>query len=153
MEKLRPNSDLTNYVLYSAFKKQTGPTKGAKLASIDDPITPIIDSFKRNEGAKMLTIEKRDQEANERIAGSRYQQQSAQSQAQDEKLAEIQCRNYIIGELVSKYFPEVCEIEPGTSDENEGRFQLVEAFLAALANDEELVKQLKEKASFRCIEE
>lgn len=151
MEKFQPSNDLANYILYSAFKKQIGFSKDAKLASINDPITPIIDTPKRNEGAEMLNIGKRNQEANKRIAESKYQQRFVQRQTQDEKLAEIQCCNYIIGKLVSKYFPEVCEIEPGTSDENEVRFQFVEAFLAALANDEGLVKQLKEKASFRCI--
>lgn len=144
VEKLQPHSDL-------GIKKRTSFTKNEKRVSIDDPITFVTNNPKRNEGAKMLSIEERIQEANKRITESMYLQQLAQKQAQDEKLEEIQRRNCIIGELVGKYFPEVREIEPGTPDENEDRFQLVEAFLAALANDQELVEQIKKKASLRCI--
>ena len=63
VEKLQPNSDLANYVLYSACKKQTVVTEDLKLASIGDPIASISNSPKRNEGAKILTIEERSQKA------------------------------------------------------------------------------------------
>ena len=97
-----------------------------------------------------MSIEERSQRAHKRIA-LMYQQPFTREQAQGEISDEIQCRNYIIGELAGKYFPEIHEIELGTSEENEDRFQLVEAFLAVLSNDSELVEQLKEKASSRCI--
>ena len=134
MEKLQPNSDLANDMLPPAFKRQTA----------------VIHSPRRNEGAKILSIEERSQRAHKRIA-LMYQQPFTREQAQGEISDEIQCRNYIIGELAGKYFPEIHEIELGTSEENEDRFQLVEAFLAVLSNDSELVEQLKEKASSRCI--
>lgn len=148
VEKLQPNSDLANYVLYSAFKKQTVITEDPKLASIGDPITSISNSPKRNEGAKILTIEERSQKANKRIAESKYQQRLAQKQAQDEQRKKAQRRNYIIGEMVSQYFPEVMRLEPGTQVENEERFLPLKSFLIELAADQELVAQIKERACY-----
>jgi type IV secretory pathway TraG/TraD family ATPase VirD4 len=149
VEKLHPSSDLANYVLYSALKKQTGTTKDAKLASMNDPITFVIDNPKRNEGAKILSIEERIQGADKRVAESRHQQRLAQKQIQDEQKKKNQHRNYIIGELVSKYFPEVCDIEPGTKAENAERFEPLEAFMAVLSADKELVEKIKKKSLSR----
>lgn len=107
--------------------------------------------FKMNEGAVILTISERTQKGSKRIDAAKHQQRLEQEEAHNVQKKMGQRRNYIIGELVSKYFPEVRKIEPGTPDENEARFQLVEAFLAVLANDQELVKQIKDQANSRCI--
>ena len=58
-----------------------------------------------------------------------------------------QRRNYIIGELVSHYFPEVLKLEPGTKEQNTVTFSSLESFLSALASDQELVRQIKRNAS------
>lgn len=124
----------------------------------EDTVLPLDSSaatndikFKMNEGAVILTISERTQKGSKRIDAAKHQQRLEQEEAHNVQKKIGQRRNYIIGELVSKYFPEVREIEPGTPDENETRFQFVEAFLAVLANDHELVKQIKEQASSRCI--
>lgn len=57
-----------------------------------------------------------------------------------------QRRNYILGELVTKYFPEVLGIDPGNNDENSINFKPVEMFLSVLSSDTELVNSLKAKS-------
>lgn len=99
----------------------------------------------------MLTIEERSQKATKHIAESQYQQRLVQKQAQDEQRRKAQRRNYIIGELVSKYFPEVCDIEPGSEAENKARFEPLEAFMAVLSADKELMEQLKKKSRCRML--
>lgn len=57
-----------------------------------------------------------------------------------------QRRDYVLGELVAKYFPEVRAYEAGTKEENDILFKPVEAFLAALSADRVLVEELKSRA-------
>ncbi len=64
-----------------------------------------------------------------------------------QKKKKDQRRNYIIGELVSHYFPEVLKLEPGTKEQNTVTFSSLESFLSALASDQELVRQIKRNAS------
>ena len=59
-----------------------------------------------------------------------------------------QRRNYIIGELISKYFPEVLKLEPGTKAENAITFEPLEVFLSILSNDKILMKRLKKAAKY-----
>lgn len=145
VEKFQTYIDLSNYVRYPTLEEQT------TFASIYDPIIPMINNPKRNEGAKMLTIEERSQKAAKRITESQHQQRLAHKQAQDKQRRDAQRRNYIIGELVSKYFPEVCDIEAGTEAENKVRFEPLEAFMAVLSADKELVEQLKKKSRCRML--
>ena len=149
VEKLQPRSDLADYVLYSNFNKRRVSTENVKLASLDDPITFFFDNdSKRNEGAKLLEIEDRVKTADKRIAESKHQQRLALKQAHEAQRRKGRHRNFIIGELVSQYFPEVLELEPGTQEENKVRFLPLKAFLIELASDQKLVTQIKEKA--RC---
>ena len=100
----------------------------------------------RNEGAKMLTIEERTANAEERIAKTR-RQRSAEEKAARDKLKKLNDRrNYILGELLCKHFPELTKLEPGTKEENAARFAPFENFLSALADDPELMGELKERA-------
>ena len=69
--------------------------------------------------------------------------QRSEKEAQNRK---NQRRNYIIGELVSKYFPDVLDLEPGTQDENIAIFKQLEAFLYILSIDYDLTKKLQERA-------
>lgn len=57
--------------------------------------------------------------------------------------------NCIIGELVTKYFPEVLKFEPGTKAENAVTFEPLEAFLSELATDQELLKRIKKRTLAR----
>lgn len=58
-----------------------------------------------------------------------------------------QRRNYIVGELVTKYFPDLTELQPGNKSENIARFEPLESFLSTLAADKQLVQQIKKKAA------
>lgn len=125
VEKLRPDGNFASQV--------------KKAASNEN-------SEKTNEGAKMLTIEERTQNAVQRIDNSRHHQRVVQKEDHDLKKRRDQQRNYIIGALVSKHFPEVTAFEPGTQAENAFRFKPLEAFLSKLASNQRLVEQLKESA-------
>ena len=101
----------------------------------------------RNEGAKMLTIEERTANAEERIAKTRRQRSAEEKTARDKLKKLNDRRNYILGELLCKYFPELMELEPGTTKaENAARFASFENFLSALSDDTELMDKLKERA-------
>jgi len=106
-----------------------------------------LKSFQMNEGVEMLTIEERGKNANQRVYEAQYSQKLKQKQALDAKKKKSQRRNFIVGELVAKYFPEVLEYEPGTQAENVERFRPLETFLRELATDQELVAKLKGKIS------
>lgn len=73
-------------------------------------------------------------------------------QEREAKKKKDQRRNYTIGELVTKYFPEVLCFEPGTKAENVVTFEPLETFLSVLSADMELVKRLNEKASLKISE-
>lgn len=66
-----------------------------------------------------------------------------QKQEREAQKRLIQRRNYILGELVTKYFPEVCKLKPGTKEENAITFMPVEAFLTILSQEQKLVQALK----------
>jgi len=102
-------------------------------------------NFIRNEGARILTFEERSQNASARAAADEHQQRVDQRAAREARKKTDQRRNFIIGALVSKYFPEVMSFEPGTNAENAERFQPLKGFLAELASDQELVGKIKER--------
>jgi hypothetical protein len=58
-------------------------------------------------------------------------------------------RNYIIGELVSKYFKEVLNFKRGTKAENSIEFAPLEEFISILANDRKLIEELKQEVNLR----
>lgn len=98
---------------------------------------------------KMLTINKRTQNAKEKIERENRQIRLNQQAEIKDRQKKDRRRNFIIGSLVSKYFPEVLEIDPGNEttwiSEN---FKALEAFLFVLSSDNELVDQIKEKATY-----
>ena len=101
-----------------------------------------------NRYAKMITFAERTANAAERAEAAKKKQRQEQ---RDERIAmekKNHRRNYIIGEMVCKHFPEVCDIDPGrTKAENASRFAYVETFISALANDHNLVQILRARAS------
>ena len=94
----------------------------------------------------MLTIEERTANAEERIAKTRRQRSAEEKAARDQLKKRNDRRNYILGELLCKYFPELTELEPRSKEENAARFAPFENFLSALADDPELMDELKERA-------
>lgn len=101
----------------------------------------------KNEGAKMLTIEERSANANDCVIAAEHQQRQKEQRERDAQERKNRHRNYIVGELVSKYFPEVLTLEPATRDENIARFEPLEAFLYVLSTDYDLVKDLQDRAA------
>lgn len=94
----------------------------------------------------------------DRIAKSKARtaklEQLRKAEQRKEKEAEKkknQHRNYIVGELVTKYFPEIKDLDPGTKAENMVRFGPLEKVLSVLSSDTQLVNQLKQKAASRAL--
>ncbi len=95
----------------------------------------------------MITLDEQIKQTEEKIAQLKRQRKIQLKKDRDIRKKKDQRRNYIIGELVSKHFPEVLNLEPGTKAENAVTFASIESFLSALAADQELVNQIKEKAT------
>lgn len=93
------------------------------------------------------TLAERIAKSKERTAKLEQQRRVELRQEREAKRKKDQRRNYVIGELVTKYFPEVLSLEPGTKAENAVTFKTLEAFLSALSADKELIKRLSEKAN------
>ena len=93
-----------------------------------------------------LTLEERIAKSKAHTAKLEQQKRAKQKSERDAKKKKDQRRNYIVGELVTKYFPELMSLEPGTIAENVDRFWQLEAVLSMLANNKELMEQLKKKA-------
>lgn len=102
---------------------------------------------KKNEEAKVMTNEERTANANRKLAATEQQRWLEQKNAQEVQRKKSQRRNYIIGELVAKYFPEVSAFEPGSDAENQVQFESLEAFLYVLSTDYDLVEELRVRAA------
>lgn len=93
-----------------------------------------------------LTLEERIAKSKAHTAKLEQMRREKQKRERDAKKKKDQHRNYIVGELVTKYFPELMCLEPGTNAENVDRFWQLEAVLSMLADNKELMGQLKKKA-------
>lgn len=98
---------------------------------------------------KMMSIEEKTAKTKEIVVKLEQQKRLEQKKAREEKSKKDQRRNYVIGELVTKYFPEALNFNPGTKDENAVIFEPLEAFLSELAADQELMKTLRERATMK----
>ena len=144
VNKLPPQYNLTKQIISAASSvRQT-----ATLPSIFEPITLHQNILTPNEDTKMLTNMQRLQNAEKRIAESQRLQRLEQKKERELQEKKDKRRNFIIGELVTKYFPEVSSIELSAKAENAECFSPLEAFLIELASDQELVAQIKEKALY-----
>lgn len=94
----------------------------------------------------MITIEERIAKAKERIQQLEQQKRVEQRKEREAKRKKDQRRNYIIGALVTKYFPEVSRFEPGTTAQNAVIFEPLEVFLSTLAADQTLMENLRNKS-------
>lgn len=52
-----------------------------------------------------------------------------------------QRRNYIVGELVCKYFPALKELKPETKEQDNETFKKFEEFLSTLASDQNILNK------------
>ena len=104
-------------------------------------------NFKKNEGAKIMSIEERTVKANERIDAAENRRRQEERATQEAQRRRDSRRNYVLGELVTRYFPSLREYEPGTDTENKSRFEPLEAFLYVLSTDYDLVRELQDRAA------
>ena len=96
----------------------------------------------------MSTIDEVIANSKKRAEHARREKRLQDRLAREHKRKTDARRHYIIGELVTKYFPEVLYFEPRrTKAENAVEFKPLEALLAMLAADEELMAQLKKEKS------
>lgn len=95
---------------------------------------------------RMMTTEERIMQTKARVDELTQKDRLAHRQEREAHKKLDQRRNYLLGELVSKYFPEVKELVPGTEDENTVVFKTFEAFLYVLANSNDTLRDLKEIA-------
>ncbi len=108
----------------------------------DRPILPTI----WNGGAKIMTTQERNANAGRRIYASELERRRKEQAEKNAQARKGHSRNFIIGEFVAKYFPEVLDLEPGTKEENMVNFEKLEAFLYVLSTDYELVRELRDRA-------
>ena len=94
----------------------------------------------------MITIDERIAKAKEQVHQLEQQKRVEQRKEREAKRKKDQRRNYIVGALVAKYFPEVESLEPGTTAENAVIFEPLEVFLSTLAADRTLVEHLWKKS-------
>lgn len=102
---------------------------------------------KNNKGAKIMSIDKRTENADKRIQIAEQKQLLTQRSEKEARNREDKHRNYIIGGYVSKYFPDVLLLKPGTQDENVAIFEQLEAFLYVLSTDYDLIQEIRERAA------
>ena len=94
-----------------------------------------------------MSIEERIAKSKARTAKLEQQRKAEQRKKREAEKKINQRRNLIVGELVTKYFPEIRNFEPGTKAENMIRFEPLERILSALSADTQLINQLKQNAA------
>lgn len=109
-------------------------------------VKPNLSLF-RNEGATMMRLDERSANANRRMKEAERQKRVQDREEKSEQKRRNQRRNFLIGELVTKYFPSVVTIEPGSWDENSLQFKKLEAILYVLSTDVKLMDDLQNRAT------
>lgn len=156
-KKFRPYNETEKSALFSASKVIRVQATACVIADSADPRTVIKavcrpvgvipNDLKKNEGAKVMPIEERAAKANRKISAAEQKKRQEERAAQEAQRRKDSRRNYIIGEVVSRYFPDVRNIEPGTDVENQSRFESLAAFLYVLSTDYDLVEELQKRAA------
>lgn len=97
----------------------------------------------QREEIRMLTTEERIAQTKKRSAELAQKDRETHRQEREDMKKADKRRNYIIGELVTQYFPEVKELQPGNSENNAVTFKLLEAFLYVLSKSHSTLDELK----------
>ena len=95
----------------------------------------------------MQTIDERISKAQEKLTQLQQKKRIEQRKEREAKKKKDQHRNYIVGELVTKYFPQILNLGPGTKAENAVTFKPFETFLSKLAKDQKIVELLEKEIS------
>lgn len=142
---------LSPYGLYQVNK--IGPTDAfgrclnTKRHTKDPDILKFFILDKRNRGATIMSVENRKTNAEQRVITAMQSARRLQQNKKKERERRNQRRNFMIGDLVTKYFPSVKTIEPGTPEENLRQFEKLEAILYILSTDVKLLDVLKNRAA------
>ena len=91
-------------------------------------------------------LEERIAKSKERTAKLERMRREELRKEREQQKKKNQRRNYIVGELVVNYFPEIKKMEPGTNSENAKNFAELDAFLSFLSSDKCLVESLRKRA-------
>ncbi len=95
----------------------------------------------------MATLEENIAKAKKHIKKLEHQQRIRLRKEREKKKKQDQRRNYIVGELVCKYFPQLLELPPGSKTQNEQTFKELEVDLIKLSQNGEFVCLLSEQES------
>ena len=95
----------------------------------------------------MVCIGEKIRQANNRAEFSQKSRRIEEKRKRDLKKREDNHRKLVVGSFVIDAFPELLNITPGTTAENEVRFQSLKQVLSVMAATPELIEKLKEKAS------
>ena len=106
---------------------EKAPKKIRKIPTIEERIKAVKETIDKLERQKRIT--------------------DRNNRQLQEKRRRQQC--YLIGDLVSNYFPEVLCLDSGEIDETAISLRPLESFLLVLSEDKELMKQLRQKAITR----
>lgn len=101
----------------------------------------------------MLSLEERIAKTKEKTKRLEEAQRIAQRKEREIRRKKDARRNYIIGALVSQYYPdEISRFEPKrTNAENADEFEPLETFLSVLADETETLELLKAKTKRRLL--
>ncbi len=90
----------------------------------------------------MQTIDERISKAQEKLTQLQQKKRIELRKKHEEEKKKNQRRNYILGEMVTKYFPQVLKLDPGNKAENAVIFKPFENFLSKLAADQKNAESL-----------
>lgn len=100
----------------------------------------------------MSTLEERIAKSKAQTAKLEEQRRIKMRKEREAKKKKDQRRNYIVGELVTQYFPQILNLEPGTKSENAVTFQPLKMFLSELAGDQKIVESLAKEINKNSIQ-
>lgn len=156
-KKFRPYNEVEKSALFSASKVIRVQATACVIADSADhrtvikavcrPARVIPNDLKKNEGVKIMSVEERAANANRKISAAEQKKRQEERAVQEAQRRKDSRRNYIIGELVARYFPSTQKYEPGTDVENQTRFEPLEAFLYVLSSDYDLVEELRNRVA------
>ena len=124
--QLRNIIEPTYVYAVSAIQENT-PKKLEKIPTIEERIYAVKEQLEHFERQQRIT-DRNNREAQEKRRKRQY---------------------YLIGELVSKYFPEVLCLEAEQANEDDLSLKHLESFLSVLSADKTLIHQLKQRAKNR----
>ena len=98
----------------------------------------------------MLSLEERIAKSTERTERLKLQQREREKREREKQRKADERRKFIIGGIVIKHFPDISQLEPRrTTEENNIEFEPLENFFSVLAADETIMELLKESVAHK----